>query len=105
MSVFAAKAPQISAMEARIGEIAISCREYRPVVEVCVVNCPEREMAWRDHSPRFCVITSEGEYLVQPRYCAMQAILLILFLCTAFFCGDAALADARARSVAAPPSA
>jgi hypothetical protein len=45
MSVFAANAPQISAMEARIGEIAISCREYRPVVEVCVVNCPEREMA------------------------------------------------------------
>jgi hypothetical protein len=51
MSDFALKAPQISAMETRIGEIAISCREYRPLISVCVVRRPGREMAWRDHSP------------------------------------------------------
>jgi hypothetical protein len=32
MSVFAASAPQISALETCIGEIAISCREYRAVI-------------------------------------------------------------------------
>jgi hypothetical protein len=32
MSVFTAGAPQISATETRIGEIAISCREYPAVI-------------------------------------------------------------------------
>src|SRR5713226_7654669 len=89
MSLFAAGAPQISAMEPRILKSQFHARNGRGR---CLF------MSWRGlYAKRHGALARTASRYKAPRrdksvqrpYCAMRAILAILLLCTAFGCGPA----------------
>src|SRR5882757_7256342 len=99
MSVFAASAPQIWTMETRIPE-----SQFHAVAGRCCLRVVSRPGTVAKRRNALAALISRykalgGNQSVPGRYCAMRAILAILFLCTAF-AGGAALAEPSAETIA-----
>src|ERR1700688_4771932 len=89
MSVFAASAPQIWAMETGARESQFHAGPATAVVALCPgASLPRNDVTLSQ--PWFrVIIPPRGDQSVPERYWLMRAILAILFLCTAFACGQA----------------